>query len=67
MPKEKPTYRDNLELILQFLNQKYGDNRKMLTNKDIQEFTGRSYKYVKKEFMDNLNLVSAANFARALS
>ncbi len=67
MSREKAAYRDNLEQILLFLNNKYGDHRQMLGNKDIREFTGLSYEYVRKNYMNGSAFVSAATFARAIS
>ena len=39
MAREKEGYRDNLELIKLFIINKYGDERRVLSNSDIQEFT----------------------------
>lgn len=67
MPKEKESYRDNLEMILRFLKDKYGDNRVMLRNVDVQEFTGRAYNYVRKNYMQGEHFISAAVLARVIS
>ena len=66
MAREKEGYRDNLELIKLFIINKYGDERRVLSNSDIQEFTGLSYEYVRKNFMHNERYVSIAVFARDL-
>lgn len=66
MPREKKGYRDNLELITAFIEEKYGDNRHILTNSDIQNFTGLSYEYVKNHYMQGERYISIAIFAREL-
>lgn len=67
MPKEKEAYRDNLESVLTFLKEKYGDNRHMLGNKDLREYTGLKYDYVRENFLKKKPYVSAETFARMLS
>ena len=67
MPREKEAYRDNLELILEFMKNKYDCKKMMMNNKDIQEFTGLKYKYVKENYMDGQAFVSVAVFARKIS
>ena len=67
MAREKEAYRDNLELILSFLREKYGGRRMMLTNRDVQEFTGLKYEYVRSNFMRGERFVSAAVLARLIS
>lgn len=64
---EKAAYRDNLELILKFLRDKYGCDRAMLCNKDVQEFTGLKYDYVKRKYMGNERYISVAVLAREIS
>lgn len=67
MPREKEAYRDNLESILEFLNSKYGDNRHLLSNTDLQEYTGKKYDYVRENYLICRRYVSAETFARQLS
>lgn len=67
MPREKPAYRDNLESILNFLKDKYGDNRHLLLMDDLKEYTGRKYDYCKKNYIPDRKDISAETFARLLS
>lgn len=67
MPREKEAYRDNLELILTFLKNKYNSDRVMLSNTDIQEFTGLKYDYVRQNYMNGERFISAAVLARKIS
>ena len=67
MAREKESYRDNLELVLKFLQERYGRDRMMLSNKDVQEFTGLSYNYVKEKYMKGERFISAAVLARQIS
>lgn len=68
MPKEKASYRDNLEAILGFLREKYNDSRHILRIRDVQEYSGFSYDYVKKHFiLGRDKAISAEKFARILS
>lgn len=55
MPREKEAYRDNLEALKAFLDNKYGDERHLMTVKDICEYTGRSFDFVKKVFWHQKN------------
>lgn len=67
MPREKEAYRDNLELIMEFMKNKYQGNKMMMSNKDIQEFTGLKYDYVRKNYMQGETFISVAVFARKIS
>ena len=67
MPKEKETYRDNVEGLLEFLKGKYGDNRHLMCVKDVCEYTGRSFDFCKKYFNIPKHGVSVETFARKLS
>ncbi len=67
MPREKPAYRDNLESVLRFLREKYGDNRHLMLMCDVQEYTGRKYGYCKKHYLAGRKDISAETFARTLS
>ncbi len=67
MALEKPAYRDNLELVLDFMRKKYGGDRMMMRNKDIQEFTGLNYHYVRNNYMQGETFISVAVFARMIS
>ena len=48
MPREKAAYRENLESVLQFLGDKYGDRRHLLCIKDVQDYTGTCYDFAKR-------------------
>ena len=67
MPREKESYRDNLEGIIEFLRNKYHDSRRFLTLRDTMEYTGFSYKVVHNRFGVDRNGISAEKFARLLS
>ena len=67
MPREKEAYRDNLESLKAFLDSKYGDDRHLMTVKDICEYTGRSFDFVKKYFCIKKMGVTIESFARMLS
>lgn len=66
MPREHPAYRDNLESILAFLYNKYGDNRHMLSIGDVREYLGRSYNYVRNYIKVGKCGITAESFARKL-
>lgn len=67
MPREKEAYRDNLESIIAFLKEKYGDNRHLMTTSDVCEYIGRSYDFVKKHYEIEKPGVTAETFARKLA
>lgn len=67
MAREKPAYRDNLESILNFLENKYGDKRHLMKARDVQEYTGFCYNFCKREYFADKMTISAETFARALS
>jgi len=67
MGKEKEAYRDNLELIISFMKEKYNESKMMMSNKDVQEFTGLKYDYVRKNFMSGEQYISVAVLARKIS
>lgn len=67
MPREKEAYRDNLESLIKFLDYKYGDGRHLMSIKDICEYTGRSFDFVKKHYEIKKIGVSIETFARKLS
>ena len=67
MPREREAYRDNLESLIAFLERKYGDGRHMMTVKDVCEYTGRSFDFVKKYYGVKKMGVSIETFARNLS
>lgn len=67
MPREKEAYRDNLEGLKSFLDDKYGDERHLMTVKDVCEYTGRSFDFVKKYFCIRKAGVTIETFARQLS
>lgn len=66
MPREHPAYRDNLESILAFLRNKYGDNRHMLSIGDVKEYLSRSYDFVRDNFGISRHGITAESFARKL-
>lgn len=67
MPREKESYRDNLEGITVFLKEKYNDNRHFLSIADVREYLGRSYNYIRRNFGIDRQGISAERFARMLS
>lgn len=67
MPREKEAYRDNLESLKGFLDKKYGDGRHLMNVKDVCEYTGRSFDFVKKHYDVPKIGVSMETFARRLS
>ncbi len=67
MPREKESYRDNLEGIIEFLRNKYNDNRHFLSMQDVKGYTGRSYDFIHDHFGVDRNGISAEKFARLLS
>lgn len=67
MPREKEAYRDNLESLIEFLQKKYGDNRHLMTAKDVCEYTGRSFDFIKKHYAIKKVGVTIETFARQLS
>lgn len=67
MAREKDAYRDNLEGLLLFMQRKYGDSRHLMSVKDICEYTGRSFDFVKKHYGVKKIGITAETFARQLS
>ncbi len=67
MPREKEAYRDNLESLKCFLDEKYGDNRHLMRIKDVCEYMGRSADYVRKHYGIDKKGISIETFARQLS
>ena len=67
MAREKAAYRDNLEGLKDFLECKYGDNRHLMNVKDVCEYTGRSFDFVKRYYNINRVGVTIETFARLLS
>lgn len=63
MPREKESYRDNLELLLEAF-----PDKKMLSKKEVQRYTGLDYATVCKLFTFNqCNKISVATLARQMS
>ena len=63
MPRERATYRDNLQDILEFFN-----GRRLLTVADVKTYTGLTdYRTLKKRFPFTKNTISAPVLARCLS
>lgn len=63
MPREKESYRDNMERICEKF-----PNTELLTKQDVQRFIGRNYKTVEKLFTFNkCNMISKAVLAREMS
>lgn len=54
-------YRNNLEQILEFTG-----GKQMLSMKDVQRFTGKEYRTIKRIFPFHENYISAATLARCL-
>ncbi len=68
MAREKEAYRDNLESVITFLRERYGDNRRALIKKDVCVYLGRSFDYVVRHyFQDNRKELTAETFARMIS
>ena len=67
MPKEKEAYRDNLESLKGFLETKYSDNRHLMCVKDVCEYTGRSFDFIKKHYAVPRSGITIETFARKLS
>lgn len=63
MPREKESYRDNLERICQALP----DKGEMLSKSDVAKFTGLNHRTVAKIFSFKGNYISKAVLARELS
>lgn len=65
MAREPIAYRDNLEDLLL-----YFEGRRVLTVKDVAEYTGRDYRWCKARFFPNLDAkkgISVPTLARMLS
>ena len=62
MPREKETYRDNLERIIE----RY-PGKEMLNVGEVVAYTGLNRSTVKKLFQFNHNYISIVNLARQLS
>lgn len=63
MPREKPTYRDNLQDILEFF-----DGKRILSLDDVRRYTGMvDNRTIKRNFPFNGRYISAATLARCLS
>lgn len=61
-------YRSNLEGVLEFLKNVYGDSRRVLNIKDVAKYIGRSSKTAKgKYFKKDSKVITAENFARVLA
>lgn len=67
MPREKAAYRDNLESLREFLDEKYGDGRHMMNVKDVCIYMGRSFDFIKKHYDIDKFGVTIETFARLLS
>lgn len=67
MSREHPAYRDNLASVLEFLRNKYHDERHFLCIGDVREYLGRSYNFVRDNFGVDRMGISAESFARKLS
>lgn len=63
MSREKETYRENLQDVLEFF-----DGRRMLTIKDVSQYTGiRDYRAIKKRFPFTGTYISAPTLASCLA
>lgn len=67
MPREKATYRDNLEGILSFVREKYGDNRHVININDLIEYTGLCRRTIYKRYTNGEKYTTCENFARQIS
>lgn len=62
MPREPYAYRDNLEDLLSFFG-----GKRLLTIKDVAQYTGRTEKWCKKRFqIDPSKRISVPTLARML-
>ena len=62
MPKEKASYRDNLERILEAF-----PDKEMLTRKDAAAFLGRDVRTIDKHLVFTKMGISKASLARQIS
>lgn len=62
MPRELPSYRDNLEDILHF-----SGGKRLLHINEVCEYLGICYKTAKKQFGITKDGISAASLARQLA
>jgi len=60
--REKQTYRDELENILRFT-----EGRQLLSISDVENYLGRSYRFVKEHFGVTKAGITAVQLARQLS
>ena len=67
MPREKEAYRDNLESLKDFLDKKYGDDRHLMNVKDVCEYMGRSFDFIKKHYDVKKTGFTIETFTRKLS
>ena len=64
---KKRYYLDNLESLKGFLDKKYGDDRHLMNVKDVCEYMGRSFDFIKKHYDVKKTGVTIETFARKLS
>lgn len=63
MPRERPTYRDNLEDILAFTG-----GKRILTINDVRQYTGLvDIRTIKRHFPIQKGVIAAATLARCLA
>ena len=62
MPREKESYRDNLELLLEAF-----PNQKLLSPTDVSRWAGKDRRSMKKLYFGSKPLISIAELARRIS
>ena len=59
--REKADYRDNLEELT-----RYFGNKRLLTIKDVSEYCGRTWSYVKKTYEIDKDGITTVSLARKM-
>lgn len=67
MPREKPSYRDNIAAMKEFLHSKYGDERRVMSAADIAEYVGKSPRTVQRRYGVDYKGMTIETFARIMS
>ena len=62
MPREKESYRDNLELLLEAF-----PDKKLLSVMDVARWAGRDRRFIKAEYFKDKKMMTVAELARKLS
>ena len=67
MAREKEAYRDNLAAMAEFLHERYGDARRVMSIKDVCDYTGKCYRSVVKFYGVDRKGITIETFARMVS